>query len=105
MQSSSMLLLEEVSKQIIFTFVNMSSVITHSQIKLIVVVFNYSITTTGLYECLLFNTGSIMLRGESLSSEEGVEALRVAQVATILSNLSGENSSAQILAGSTGVLR
>ena len=46
-----------------------------------------------------------MLRGESLSSEEGVEALRVAQVATILSNLSGDESSAQVLASNPGVLR
>ena len=72
---------------------------------MVVVWYCTLIGTTGLYECLLFNTGSIMLRGESRSSEEGVEALRVAQVATILSNLSGDETAAQVLASNPGVLR
>ena len=66
----------------------------------------YAIPTAGMYECLLFNTGSLLLRGESLSpTEDGVEGLRAGQVATILSNFSTDESSARELAESSGVLR
>ena len=83
-----------------------------SVIKLVCTLYilnnNYSAVSgaVGLYECLLFNTGSLLLRGEAISvGEEGVEGARVAQVATILSNLSGDEASARMLAGHPGVLR
>ena len=43
--------------------------------------------------------------GEREGEEEGVEGMRVAQVATVLSNLSTSDSAVETLARHSGVLR
>ena len=63
---------------------------------------------TGFYQCQLFNRSSLLLRADGMSHdtpEEGVEGLRVAQIATILFNLSCDSTAVQLLADHDGVLR
>ena len=107
-----------IKKSIIFMSVlNLSHTHTHTHARARTHTLSLSHTHTlslciGLYQYLLFNRETLFLHGEGRGErdrgsceEEGVEVMRASQVATILSNLSNNDSSVKILAEHPGILR